>query len=90
MNAKLFEGLLYQTESEVLDFKIDQYPFEAATDVQKSELLKDILSFANAWRRSDAYILIGVEEIRVSFVESPNNFLTEICSSLSIRRQTEQ
>jgi hypothetical protein len=64
MNAELFESLLYQTESEVLDFKIDQYPFEAATDVQKSELLKDILSFANAWRRSDAYILIGVEEIR--------------------------
>jgi Putative DNA-binding domain len=64
MNAELFESLLYQTESETLDFKVDQYPFEVATDVQKSELLKDILSFANAWRRSDAYILIGIEEIR--------------------------
>jgi predicted HTH transcriptional regulator len=64
MNAELFESLLYQSESEVLDFKVDQYPFEAATDVQKSELLKDILAFANAWRRSDAYILIGVEEVR--------------------------
>lgn len=64
MNAELFETLLYQTESEVLDFKVDQYLFEAATDIEKSELLKDILSFANAWRRSDAYILIGVEELR--------------------------
>lgn len=64
MDAELFESLLYQTESEVLDFKADQYPFEAANDTQKSELLKDILSFANSWRRSDAYILIGVEEVR--------------------------
>lgn len=64
MNVELFESLLYQTESEILDFKVDQYPFEAATDVQKSELLKDILSFANAWRRSDGYILIGIEEIQ--------------------------
>jgi len=24
--------------------------------------LKDILAFANAWRRTDAYILIGVKE----------------------------
>src|SRR5665213_903338 len=64
MDAELFESLLYQTESEVLDFKVDQYPFEAANDIQKSELLKDILSFANSWRRSDAYILIGVEEVR--------------------------
>jgi len=64
MNAELFESLLYQAESETLDFKVDQYAFEAATDVQKSELLKDILAFANAWRRSDAYILIGVEEVR--------------------------
>ena len=35
-----------------------------ATQEEKSELLKDILGFANAWRRSEAYILIGVEEVR--------------------------
>jgi hypothetical protein len=64
MNAELFESLLYQAESEVLDFKADQYAFETATDVQKLELLKDILSFSNSWRRSDAYILLGVEEVR--------------------------
>ncbi|MCH7994342.1 MAG: ATP-binding protein, partial [Planctomycetes bacterium] len=39
-----------------------QYPFANAKE--KSELLKDILGFVNAWRRSDAYILIGVEEVR--------------------------
>ncbi len=27
-------------------------------------MLKDILAFANAWRRADAYILRGVEEVR--------------------------
>ncbi|MGD9162364.1 MAG: ATP-binding protein, partial [Desulfobacteraceae bacterium] len=41
-----------------------QYPFEGASNDDKSELLKDILAFANAWRRSDAYILIGVDEVR--------------------------
>src|SRR4029077_5803466 len=29
----------------------------------KSELLKDILAFANGWRDAEAYILIGVEEV---------------------------
>ena len=32
----------------------------------KSELLKDIIAFVNAWRRSTAYILIGIEEIKGS------------------------
>lgn len=56
--------LLRQSESAILDFKRDQYPFDAATEDQRSELLKDILAFANAWRDSPAYILIGVEEIK--------------------------
>jgi hypothetical protein len=59
-----FERLLYEPESNTLDFKRDQYRFVKATDEDKSELLKDILGFANAWRRSTAYILIGVEEVR--------------------------
>lgn len=41
-----------------------QYPFDGATDEEKSELLKDVLAFANAWRQTDAHILIGVEEVR--------------------------
>ncbi len=64
MDATLFERLLYEEESPTLDFKKEQYHFVKATEEEKSELLKDILGFANAWRRSEAYILIGVEEVR--------------------------
>lgn len=64
MDPQLIESLLYQEESEALDFKLGQYSFERATDEQKSELLKDVLAFANAWRQTDAYILIGVREVR--------------------------
>jgi hypothetical protein len=62
MTPELLESLLYQNESETLDFKRAQYPFEKASHEQQGELLKDILAFANAWRQSDAYILIGVDE----------------------------
>lgn len=64
MQQELLEQLLYEDESNTLDFKRDQYPFGGATDDEKSELLKGIIGFANAWRRSDAYILIGVDEVR--------------------------
>lgn len=64
MNDVLFERLLYEEESPTLDFKREQYRFSKASDDEKSELLKDILGFANAWRRSEAYILIGVEDVR--------------------------
>jgi hypothetical protein len=64
MNHALFERLLYEEESTTLDFKKEQYRFVKASDEDKSELLKDILGFANAWRRSEAYILIGVEDVR--------------------------
>lgn len=64
MNDALFERLLYEEESTTLDFKQEQYRFAKASEEDKSELLKDILGFANAWRRSEAYILIGVEDLR--------------------------
>jgi predicted HTH transcriptional regulator len=64
MDSMLIEELLNESESSTLDFKRDQYRFENATDEEKSELLKDILAFANAWRRTDGYILIGVEEVK--------------------------
>lgn len=60
----MIEELLYEEESSTLDFKREQYIFVNANDHQKSELLKDILAFANAWRRNDAYILIGIEEVK--------------------------
>lgn len=64
MNDALFERLLYEEESTTLDFKREQYRFAKATEDEKSELLKDIVGFANAWRRSEAFILIGVEDVR--------------------------
>lgn len=64
MTDGLFESLLHEEESSSLDFKRDQYLFVGASDEDKSELLKDILAFANSWRRSTAYILIGVDEVK--------------------------
>jgi hypothetical protein len=64
VNNTLFDRLLYEEESTTLDFKREQYRFAKASDEEKSELLKDILGFANAWRRSEAYILIGVADVR--------------------------
>lgn len=64
MDLQTFQRLLYESESESLDFKERQYPFVRATDDEKSELLKDILGFVNAWRRTEAFILIGVREHR--------------------------
>lgn len=60
----LIDELIYEEESATLDFKSKQYLFDGANDYEKSELLKDILAFANAWRRTDAYILIGIEEVK--------------------------
>ena len=64
LDSKLLESLLYQGEGVALDFKSAQYPFDNANVGEKAELLKDILAFANSWRRTTAYILIGVEEIK--------------------------
>ncbi len=64
LSQQFLENLLYEDEGVSLDFKREQYPFEGVTKDEKSELLKDILAFANAWRRANAYILIGVEDIR--------------------------
>lgn len=58
------EQLLFEDESNVLDFKVDQYPFGGTTDDERSELLKDILAMANSWGRAEfRYILIGVREV---------------------------
>ena len=63
MNETLLEQLLNEDESSSLDFKREQYPFVRANKDQKGEIIKDIIAFANAWRRTDAYILMGVEEV---------------------------
>jgi len=60
----LAESLLYEEEGPTLDFKRQQYHFEGASDSEKAELLKDVLAFANAWRRADAFIYIGASEVK--------------------------
>jgi hypothetical protein len=64
MDDALLERLLYSSENEALDFKSKQYRFDGATHEEKSELLKDIIGFANSWKRTTAYILVGVEEAK--------------------------
>lgn len=56
------EQLRYKGEGADLDFKQAQYPFAGATDHQKSELLKDILAMANAYRAGPSHILIGFKD----------------------------
>lgn len=62
MNAVLFNRWLFESESDSLDFKRDQYKFIRASNKEKSELIKDILAMVNSWRRVDGYIVIGIEE----------------------------
>ena len=61
---RFWRVFFHQEESATLDFKVQQYSFVSGTPEQKGELLKDILAFANSWRQTDAYILIGVKEVR--------------------------
>ncbi|CAJ2829769.1 Divergent AAA domain [Burkholderia pseudomallei] len=69
----LIERLLYSGEGDALDFKLQQYPFESTDDDSKSSLLKDILAFANAWRTTTAYIVIGVRDGSKEIVGLDNN-----------------
>lgn len=59
---EFIEALLKEDEGIELDFKRDQYPFSQASDEQKSELLKDLLAFANTTRTRNACIVIGADE----------------------------
>ncbi|GAB6112407.1 AlbA family DNA-binding domain-containing protein [Desulfomicrobium salsuginis] len=64
IDTALIDILLYGEEGVDLDFKRDQYKFTKASDEEKCELLKDILAFSNSWRRTDAFILIGIKEVK--------------------------
>lgn len=54
--------LCLQGESNCVDYKRAQYAFVRGADEQKAELLKDVLCFANSFRKTPVYILIGVDE----------------------------
>ncbi len=64
MNDELLNALRYNSEGTDIDFKSEQYRFIGATDHEKSELLKDILAIANAWRDGPGYILLGFKDRR--------------------------
>lgn len=58
--------LVLEGESNRLDFKREQYRFVGLSgpdgDKEKAKLLKDVLAFANAFRKDPAFILVGVDE----------------------------
>ena len=58
------QELCLRGESSSLDYKKEQYLFANAEDEKKTELLKDILAMANAFRSDTAYILIGVTQLK--------------------------
>jgi hypothetical protein len=63
MTTDLFVQLLDQPEGETLDFKRDQYKFVGMKDDNvRSELLKDVLAFANTPRVGEAFIIVGVKK----------------------------
>jgi hypothetical protein len=83
-------ALLYRSEGETLDFKSQQYPFYGGEEGHKSELLKDILAFANGWAGEPAYILIGVAERAARqprFSALPSIFMTTTFRSSSTQRR---
>lgn len=62
MIEDLIDDLLYRSEASDLEFKAEQYVLSGGSNDAKSELVKDILAMANAWREGTGYILLGVKE----------------------------
>lgn len=66
LTLELIRELVLEGESNRLDFKRDQYRFVELSgpdvDKEKAKLLKDVLAFANAFRKDPAFILVGVDE----------------------------
>lgn len=74
------DELLESAESRSLDFKEGQYQFVGCKDeTKKSELIKDVIAFANTHRMHDAFILIGVREVKngTSIVVGINDHLSD-------------
>lgn len=57
---KLHQILQFDSESQLLDYKKEQYPMGKVG--KKSEILKDISAFANHPSNEDKFIIIGVKE----------------------------
>lgn len=61
---ELLNTLRYKSEGPDIDFKSAQYRFNGASELDKSEMLKDILAIANSWRDGSGYILLGFKDQR--------------------------
>ncbi len=64
MSEEILNKLRYRSEGDDLDFKQAQYHFIDGNDITKSEMLKDILAMANAWREGTGYIVLGFKDQR--------------------------
>ncbi|TGN09102.1 AlbA family DNA-binding domain-containing protein [Leptospira bandrabouensis] len=62
MDDNTFQQFLYLSEGESLDFKRDQYKISKSSEDEKSEFVKDIVAMANSWRKTDAFIILGIKE----------------------------
>jgi hypothetical protein len=69
VNNELLDALRYKSEGTDLDFKSEQYRFAGGSEVEKSEMLKDILALANAWREGAGFILLGFKDNRPHLAE---------------------
>lgn len=64
MSNEVLNKLRFRSEGDDLDFKQKQYHFIDGNDATKSEMLKDILAMANAWREGTGYIVLGFKDQR--------------------------
>ena len=63
MTDQEFEEILLKPESDILDFKREQYDLlRKSNEVNTSKFIKDIISFCNTIRTESAYIILGVGE----------------------------
>lgn len=60
----LLNMLRYKSEGPDIDFKSAQYRFNGGSEIDKAEMLKDILAIANSWRDGPGYILLGFKDNR--------------------------
>ena len=82
LDKETLESLLDMEEGPSLDFKRKQYRFNKASDKDKSELLKDILAFANSQRYRTAYILAHISHINLAGLAVISNRTTR-CSRIA-------
>lgn len=57
----IFENLLNNPESSILDFKRELYDFSNVDSTAK--FIKDVISFSNTIRSTSAYIIFGIKEL---------------------------